>query len=99
MILFILIALFLFVLVLSHLRGVILSAFIIAAVVGLLAVAPDMYQLIVERPGEMAMIFAGYLSLIGVIYAANRPVRPQKPAAQTFAFKLGRRLGQLLLRS
>ena len=97
MILSILVALILFVLILPHLRGVILGAFIIAVAAGLLTVAPDMYQLIVEQPWAVAFLLAGILFDVGVIYVASQPVRPRGPAAQTFAFKLGRRLGQLLL--
>ena len=99
MILSILAALVLFVLILPYLRDLILIAFIITAVAGLLAVAPDIYQLILEEPESVAILFGMFLFAAGVLYVTNQPVRPRGPAAQTFAFKLGRRLGQLLLRS
>ena len=99
MILSILVALVLFVLILPYLHDLILIAFIVGAGSLLLAFAPDMYQLIVEQPWFVAFFLGGVLLNVGVVYAANRPVRPRKPAAQTFAFKLGRRLGQLLVNS
>jgi len=97
MILSILAALFLFVLILPHLRAVIWWLFVVTVGAALWTISPFIYQAILDDPETCAMLFAGFLFAVGVIYAANRPVRPRKPASQTFAFKLGRRLGQLLL--
>ena len=97
MILSILAALVLFVLILPYLRDLILIAFIIAAVAGLLTIGPFIYQAVIERPWDVAFFLAAVLFFVGVAYVISRPVRPRGPAAQTFAFKLGRRLGQLLM--
>jgi hypothetical protein len=98
MILSILAALVLFVLILPYLRDLILIAFIIAAVAGLLTIGPFIYQAVLEQPESVAILLGMFLFAAGVLYVTNQPVRPRGPAAQTFAFKLGRRLGQLLVK-
>ena len=85
-----------FAILLAYAREVIVSAFAIAAIAGLLAFAPDIYRFIVEEPEAVAWIIGGLFLEAGVFYLAIDPVRPRRPADQTFAFKLGRRLGQLM---
>jgi len=85
-----------FAILLAYARQVIVSAFVIAAIAGLLAISPDIYRFIVEEPEATAWILGGLFLEAGVFYLAIDPVRPRRPANQTFAFKLGHRLGQLM---